>query len=30
MSVPYRDTYRTVASVLWYVSYCDFAGDTQP
>ncbi len=26
----YRDTYRIVASVSWYVSYRDFAGDTHP
>ncbi len=29
-AVPYRDTYRIVASVSWYVSYRDFAGDTKP
>ncbi len=28
-AVQYRDTYRIVASVSWYVSYHDFAGDTQ-
>ncbi len=29
-AVLYRDIYRIVASVSWYVSYRDFAGDTQP
>ncbi len=28
-AVPYRDMYRIVASESWYVSYRDFAGDTQ-
>ncbi len=28
-AVPYHATYRIVASVSWYVSYHDFAGDTQ-